>query len=135
MRQNIMSSCKAFSIHDEFLDDEEVVEQNQQQFRYELLNNFFKQLVPNFNQSKMQVGQLSKREYDLFDRHDMISAVDLCYKMLESTCAVLDQEVKDDLSSDIRIVRGAMQHIHNARVPPEYVPGFLILLVKYHYYA
>lgn len=133
MRQKIMSSCNQLSIHDDFLDDEELAEQDQSALRFEVVNQFFKTLVPLYPKSTVSVGDLSRREYELFERHDMISAVDLCYKMLESCCCE-DDEQKDDISDDIKIVRQVMQHIHDHRVPPEFVPGFLILIVKYHFY-
>lgn len=134
MRQQLVYSPEKLSIHDDFLDEEEIAEKNEAELRYEIINNFFKVIIPNYGKS-VAVGNISKREFDLFNRHDMLSAVDLCYKMLASVGIADNDSHKDSLSQDIMIVRHAMQHIHDARVPPELVPGFLILIIKYHFYV
>jgi hypothetical protein len=134
MRQQLVCFPERLSIHDDFLDEEEIAEKNETELQYELINNFFKVIIPNYGKS-VTVGNISKREFDLFHRHNMISAVDLCYKMLASVGIADDDSHNDTLSQDIIIVRHAMQHIHDARVPPELVPGFLILIIKYHFYV
>lgn len=124
------------SIHNDVHDEEEVV--NEQKIRYQVANKLFNDVVSEYNGKKIQLSDLSEREYGLINRHSVISAVDLVYKMLHKNSFAAD--VKEDSDAgfvgwDVRIVRSCLQHIHDWRVPPEFVPGFLILLVKYHFYS
>jgi hypothetical protein len=121
-------------IHEDSPDDAGITEQN---IKYEVASKLFVNVVSEYDGKKIDLSDLSEREFALMNRHTVISAVDLAYKMLNKNCdesRVEEIDDRDSISWDVRIVRNCLQHIHNWRVPPEFVPGFLILLIKYHFY-
>jgi hypothetical protein len=124
------------NIHSDGHDEDEVL--NEQKIRYQVANKLFNDVVSEYDGKKIKLDDLSEREYGLINRHSVISAVDLVYKMLHGNSLSQNAVGHSDtgfVSWDVRIVRSCLQHIHDWRVPPEFVPGFLILLVKYHFYT
>lgn len=98
--------------------------------RYEYVNEIYRKVIPAYRNLKA-VEDLTAKEYDMLGRHNMESAVSLAYKMLGSE-STIDNGV--GLSGDVILMLKLIRYLHGHRVPPELVPGFLLLLVKHHFY-
>lgn len=118
-------------------------EQIQVRNKYVYVNNLFKSVVPAFqdimcvdqkNNRSFEIADLTVKEFDLVCRHNMESAVELAYKMLSGCIGNFSKAGEHGMSKDVQIVLRCMRFLHDKRVPPEYVPGFLLLIVKYHFF-
>lgn len=128
-------------LNDFFLDvdDDEIKERDDQEDRRESVNTLFLAVVGCFEGRKVNLANLTDKEFALIERHNMESAVSLVYKMLadNKSSAISYSEEDDDsegTDEDIKLVLKCMGHVNSFRVPPELCAGFLVLLVKYHFY-
>ena len=102
--------------------------------KYEYLNRLFVNVVPSYSSRCPEVTELSVKEFDMCCRHNMESAVDLAYKLLAG-CSLGSDQLIQGFQNDVAVVLTCLRYLHGKRIPPEYVPGFLLLIVKYHYFS
>lgn len=100
--------------------------------RYAYVNKIYREVIPSFSKGKV-VEDITCKEFDMLERHTMESAVALAYKMLGME-QVMSSDKNTGLSGDVLLMLRLIRYLHGHRVPPELVPGFLILLVKHHFY-
>ena len=131
---NVDTNVSIEDLNEDIYSNPEIDSQQQRQKRYYFANSIFGRVIGSYQNNSVFLGEMTEREFSFIERHSVVSVVDLAYKMLSKYADDGDRFGQDFISKDITIVRSCLQHLHNHRVPPDYVPGFLILMIKYHFY-
>ena len=121
-------------VSEEYQSETELEVQDQREVRFDLSKSIFVKVIGSYGDNNTHVEQMTEKEFSFIERHSFISAVDLVYKMLLPYADEFQLFGSEIITKDILILKKCLHHLHNHRVLPEYVPGFLILLVKHHYY-
>jgi hypothetical protein len=91
------------------------------------LNSWYEKTICSYRSGKVvEKTTLSEYEIEFVKKHNLISAVDVTYCLLGK----YTQKTHDE---QIIIVLDILSFLGQARLPKEYLGGFLILMIKYHF--
>jgi hypothetical protein len=91
------------------------------------LNDWYEKTICSFVSGKtVSKNFLSDHEIEYVQKHNLITAVDVTYLLLGKYTTKNHEE-------QIGIVLDVLAYLGNCRLPKEYLGGFLILMIKYHF--
>jgi putative transposon-encoded protein len=116
----------------DFQDESDSVETESQESSTDLLTKedldvWFSKTVLAFKSDRvLSKKELSEREFNFIKSNSVMSGVDVCYMLLAK---YLDLNFESQLQCVLKVIR----FLEQCRLPKDYMGGFMILIIKYHF--
>ena len=95
--------------------------------RRSFLNDWFAKTVLQYKNGKTVPREsLTDKDYEFVMSNSVVSATDICYSLLE-------KHIEDNFESNLDRVLSVIRFLEDRRLPKEYLGGFMILMIKYHF--
>jgi hypothetical protein len=110
---------------DEQVDDFEIVEPVED--LRTCLNKWYRRTVCAFTGGSLVIKEdLTDREFEYVKNNSVMSGTDVSYSLLERFTSKSFEE-------QLNIILHILGYLAECRLPKEYIGGFMILMVKYHF--
>lgn len=128
------AAMQAISIQDIFAENENIDQVEFDQVETEAvideqtqLNMYFADSVLGYGDKFINANkQLSEKEINFIKSHSVMSATDIVYHLLSKfTSMPQDEQINTYIS--------CLNYLASKRIPKDYIGGFSILMIKYHY--
>lgn len=93
----------------------------------DILNQYYRSAILAYNCEKfLHKESLSDKEIGFIKSHGVISAVDVAYHLLGKYTSL-------DVDQQIDVYVSCLGYLAKCKIPKEYIGGFSILMIKYHF--
>ena len=93
----------------------------------EVLNQYYRSTILAYNCEKfLNKDSLTDKEIGFIKTHGVISAVDVAYHLLQKYTDL-------DVDQQIDVYVSCLDYLTKCKIPKEYIGGFSILMIKYHF--
>ena len=93
----------------------------------EVLDSWFSKTVLSYRSERVITKtELSDRECQFVRSNSVMSGVDVCYMLLA-------KHLEMNFESQLQCVLTVLRFLEQCRLPKDYMGGFMILIIKYHF--